>query len=258
MKTLTLLPLLLLLILCRGSASVTWIQGDDEEKGRHFCDGRVSTFTTDSEERLGLGVGRSHQLPKWHPGCKQLRRKLGDNTATLPDGPVYPFHIRQINAHKLYKRGFYGQGVTVGISSTGWSPHEALLPSYRGYDPVTKTFDHNYNWLDSVGRGEVPVDSFQIGTFLAGMVSGLNTTLNYGVATQAKHIACKNTDGNGRETIESYILCLQWFWRHSISNGKTLIPPESPTLSTFRHVYPVARNRLSFVPQLRLCKRLVL
>lgn len=41
---------------------------------------------------------------------------------------------------------------------------------------------------------------------------GNNPTQNvFGVSPKAKSIACKNTDGNGRQTIESYIICLDWF-----------------------------------------------
>ena len=139
---------------------------------------------------------------KQHGDPHRNLRKLQDD---------YSYVMRLIKAPKLYERGFFGQGVTVGIASTGISPnHEALTPSYRGFDPVTGDFDHNYNWLDSISNVSSPRDSIQIGTFLSGVTAGNNEKNNIGIAPEAKYIGCRNTDPNGRDSIESHIICLEW------------------------------------------------
>lgn len=126
-----------------------------------------------------------------------------------PDDKTNP--VTNTGAWRVWNElGFYGQGVKIGISGTGASPqHEALTSSYAGSLPGGG-FDHNYAWFDSLDRGPQPHDSFQIGTFLSGVAVGVHPDQCFGVAPQAKYVACKNTDGNGRETIQSYLICLDW------------------------------------------------
>lgn len=107
--------------------------------------------------------------------------------------------------------GIFGEGVRVGISSTGASiQHEALTQSYAGTLP-DGSFDHNYAWYDFFESTTAPVDTRVEGTFLAGVVAGVNQDLCFGVAPQAKFMSCRVFDPLGRETPQSQLRCLQFF-----------------------------------------------
>ena len=98
----------------------------------------------------------------------------------------YPFHIRQINAHKLYERGFYGEGVVVGLVSTGVDvEHPAIKGSYRGTQE-DGSFDHNYNYYDATTvTPRTPKDYVGIGTHNAGTMVG-NNTEHIGIAPMVR------------------------------------------------------------------------
>jgi Subtilase family len=125
----------------------------------------------------------------------------------------------------FFSLGFKGQGVVVGISSYGvFVEHEALKPSYRGYNKRDGTFSHDYNWMDAFGSS-VPVDPRFIGTHITGAAAG--TKNGIGVAPAAKFIACRAIDDLERESPESQIKCLQWFYAPTpVSGDPTLARPD--------------------------------
>lgn len=58
--------------------------------------------------------------------------------------PIEEWNVRWINSHKLYEKGFHGEGMVVGGADTGIDyTHEALIRNYRGFESKT----HDYHWV---------------------------------------------------------------------------------------------------------------
>ena len=167
----------------------------------------MSLWATSSVSPIGAAVGAEQGTTcdpfENHGLCisdnpQEIRRALQEKE--------YPFHMNQIKAPALHRRGFFGAGIVIGISSSGVNAqHEALTKSYRGWDEGTQTFTHDYNWFDFFERSTEPVDVLILGTFITGVVSGRNETLNFAVAPESKFISCRMFNTLGVESPESHI-----------------------------------------------------
>ena len=111
-----------------------------------------------------------------------------------PEGGTGPpeWNVERVNAPEAWAMGYDGTGMTIGSLDTGtrWT-HEALKPSYRGWNGSTA--DHNYNWWDPVAGQPAPYDDNGHGTHTMGTILGVDVEpgddINIGVAPGAKWIS---------------------------------------------------------------------
>lgn len=151
--------------------------------------------------------------------------------------------LDMINANDVWEMGFRGQGITVGGQDTGYDwTHPALKSKYRGYDAVTNTADHNYNWHDAIhvisplsGSPDnpcgldlqEPCDDNSHGTHTMGTMVGTDADNEIGVAPDANWCACRNMErGNGSPF--TYLECFQWFVAPTDLNGENPDPTKAP------------------------------
>lgn len=146
-----------------------------------------------------------------------------------------PWGVQRVEAPWAWSQGYTGAGVVISGQDTGYDwQHEALKLSYRGYDTVTHTANHNYNWHDSIHsdippadannpcgyNSPQPCDDQYHGTHTMGTMTGnglassdpawpAGATNAIGVAPGAKWIGCRNMD-NGWGRPSTYIECFEW------------------------------------------------
>ncbi len=129
--------------------------------------------------------------------------------------------LTKIHSQEVWDMGYTGQGVVVGGQDTGYEwDHPALKNQYRGYDDVSMTADHDYNWHDAIhsaGGGNpcgsnspFPCDDHNHGTHTMGTMIGEDGGNQIGVAPDAKWMACRNMD-QGIGTLTTYVECFEWF-----------------------------------------------
>ncbi len=126
-----------------------------------------------------------------------------------------PLHIgieAGTGAGEVWKEfGVYAQGVRIGISHTGvMAEHESLTANYAGTLP-DGGFDHNYAWFDAVEQFPDPYDRFGAGTFVTGVIAGVDPVRCFGVAPQAKYMVCNPYDSLGIDYVDEHKKCLGWF-----------------------------------------------
>ena len=120
--------------------------------------------------------------------------------------------------------------MTIGILDGGFVPHPAINGAYRG-NLGNGNFDNNYNWMDfaDTPASLVPVDEYGHGSFATGIAVGLNGTDNFGVAPEAKFIACKAfLYENATEA--SLLGCMQWLLAPTDLNGNNPRPELRPQI----------------------------
>ncbi len=127
------------------------------------------------------------------------------------DTPTIEWNVTKVNAPKVWKLGFHGEGMVVAGADTGvqWD-HPALKSHYRGWDG--HQVDHDYNWHDaSPEHSPTPVDPNSHGTFTVSEMVGYDGGNNVlGVAPGAQWMACRNMDPNGTGSPTSYSECFQF------------------------------------------------
>lgn len=169
--------------------------------------------------------------------------------AMLPENPskdIYQSSKRQIEwgigyirADEVWDLGFTGEGIVIAGQDTGYEwEHATLIEKYRGYDPVSGSADHNYNWHDAIhnaGQGNPcgsnspePCDDNNHGTHTMGTMVGDDGGSNQiGVAPNAKWIGCRNMD-SGDGTPATYMECFEWFLEPTDLNGQNPDPSMAP------------------------------
>ncbi len=174
---------------------------------------------------------------------------VATESSSANDRNTIEWGVEKINAPAVWALGYTGQGITVGGADTGYDwMHPAIQPHYRGYNTLTSTADHNYNWHDAIHEisplsgdstnnpannpcgvnSTVPCDDNNHGTHTMGTMTGDDGQGNQiGVAPGAKWMACRNMErGNGKPS--SYIECFQWFLAPTDLNGENAKPERAP------------------------------
>ena len=176
-------------------------------------------------------------------------QRVASNDAFLgveprPDEPLssqsiqggLPWGVGRVDAPWAWEQGITGEGVVVAGQDTGYDwTHQALKRVYRGYDPVTDTASHDYNWHDAIHEldphhtnpnpcgldSPEPCDDYGHGTHTMGIMAGNDLPSDVagwprmaehpiGLAPGAKWIGCRNMEGGwGRPA--TYLECFQWF-----------------------------------------------
>ncbi|MBK9335734.1 MAG: S8 family serine peptidase [Lewinellaceae bacterium] len=162
---------------------------------------------------------------------------------------IVEWGTEKINAPAVWALGYTGQGITVAGADTGYDwVHPALQPHYRGYNNLSGTANHNYNWHDAIHEisplsgdsipdpannpcgvnAQAPCDDSNHGTHTMGTMVGDDGQDNQiGVAPGAQWISCRNMErGNGKPS--SYIECFEWFLAPTDLNGQNADPARAP------------------------------
>jgi serine protease AprX len=147
--------------------------------------------------------------------------------------------IGYIRADEVWDLGFKGAGVVVAGQDTGYEwEHSTLINTYRGYDPVSGTANHNYHWHDAIhnaapnnpcgSNSPFPCDDNNHGTHTMGTMVGDDGNSNQiGVAPESSWISCRNMDlGDG--TPATYMECFEWFLAPTNLNGQSPNPAMAP------------------------------
>lgn len=153
--------------------------------------------------------------------------------------------LEKIGAPAVWNLGYTGQGITVGGADTGYDwNHPAIKKKYRGYDAVTDTFDHQYNWHDAIHESsplnggdlnnpcgfnaKQPCDDNSHGTHTMGTMTGDDGQDNQiGVAPGARWVGCRNMD-RGWGSPSSYLECFEWFLAPTNLDGQQPDPDKAP------------------------------
>ncbi len=175
----------------------------------------------------------------------------------MSDRSVIEWGIEMIHADDVWAMGFRGQGVTVGGEDTGYDwTHPALIQQYRGYDAVSDTADHNYNWHDAIHDYNPanadsnnlcgidllePCDDFGHGTHTMGTMIGLDGDNEIGVAPEADWCGCRNME-RGWGTLFSYIECFEWFLAPTDLNNENPDPSRAPHVINNSWTCPLAEG----------------
>ncbi|WP_161524808.1 cell wall-binding repeat-containing protein [Alteribacter lacisalsi] len=132
------------------------------------------------------------------------------------------WNIDMVNAPEAWTLGSTGEGITVGVIDTGVQrDHPALQHQYRGYDPETGEYDHEYNFFDAVNGQEEAYDDHNHGTHVAGTVMGAeqNGSNQIGVAPGAKWIAAKGLSATGGGSQADLLASGEWMLAPTSADG---------------------------------------
>jgi len=175
-----------------------------------------------------------NNLPQPSPVAEKTRPFAPE---TISSGVSYS------HAPQVWAIGYTGQGTVVGTADTGFQwDHPALKPHYRGWNGITMTASHDYNWHDSIhssagpcpGNSPQPCYDLTHGTHTIGTAIGDDGGSNQiGMAPGAKFIGCRNMDqGNGTPT--TYAECFQFFLAPYPVNGTPAQgdPTKAPDVTT--------------------------
>ena len=133
--------------------------------------------------------------------------------------------VARVHAPQVWAQGFTGQGIVLADLDTGvlWD-HNALKPSYRGWNTATLTATYNFNWFDPVAFSPTPLDDHGHGTHTTGILVGDDGAGNQvGVAPGAQWIACRNMNA-GVGSVALYTACFQFALAPSDVNGNNPNP----------------------------------
>lgn len=136
--------------------------------------------------------------------------------AGTPGITTVEWGIQRVGAPAVWDQfGIDGTGVVVASLDTGvQGDHPALINQYRGYNPVTGSFDQTYSWFDAVNgdNTSLPYDDHGHGTHTVGTMVGLDAdgTNQIGVAPGAKWIAAKILDAGGSGLEEWILAAGEW------------------------------------------------
>lgn len=172
--------------------------------------------------------------------------RLEEEEAGLRSFDTLVWGVARIGADSVWALGFTGQGVTVGGQDTGYEwQHPALIRNYRGNDDGE--VDHNYHWHDAVHeidplhndsivdpsnnpcglQSPEPCDDNNHGTHTMGTMAGIDSTLQIGIAPDARWIGCRNMErGWGKPS--TYIECFEWFLAPTDLNHENPDPSMAP------------------------------
>jgi len=131
-------------------------------------------------------------------------KPLGSKPANKMPGHAEP-GLKVINAHKMWKLGFTGEGVVVAnIDSGVEGDHPALQSSWRGNNVPPEQA-----WFDPTWGSIFPTDNSGHGSRTMGIMVGLESENNdtIGVAMNAEWIAARSS-----YSVATDLLCLEWLF----------------------------------------------
>lgn len=140
-----------------------------------------------------------------------LSQPIDNETPIEPPGPNNQWGIEKIDAPKawLLFNGTDGTGITVANIDTGVRyTHEILRNNYK---------NDNHSWYDPYNRTEFAADYNGHGTHTMGTIVGEN---GYGVAPQAKWIACKGLYDDNFGSGVNLLACGQFLICPTTFNGE--------------------------------------
>jgi len=187
-------------------ANVIWVEADDET--RTLVAQLPEVASVEPEQSIALDDPQAIAAPAPQAIRDASGLTIGQN-------------VSRINAPQVWDQGITGKGVVVGIMDTGFAPHPAITPKYRGYQGSPSSFNNKYNWYDSVGvpRCQTPCDGNGHGTHVTGTVVGRDGSDAIGVAPDAQFIACRALNNSGSGTGQTVVACLQWFLAPTDTGG---------------------------------------
>jgi serine protease AprX len=129
-----------------------------------------------------------------------------------PERTGLDWNLRRLEVERVWDMGYRGQGIVIGGQDTGYDwDHPALKRSYRGWDPVGGTADHNFNWHDAWDETSEPHDDGSHGTHTLGIMVGDDGRGNQiGLAPGAQWMGCRNMR-RGIGNPASYTECMEFF-----------------------------------------------
>ena len=114
-----------------------------------------------------------------------------------------------------------GEGIVVGTFDTGVeADHPGLVEQYRGTTDGT----HDYNWFDSRGESDTPVDPNGHGTHVTGTMVGGEGENEVGVAPEAQFIGSAGCCVTGANVVDTF----QWFLAPTAVGGDAGDPAKRP------------------------------
>lgn len=136
-------------------------------------------------------------------GCEPL--KLEQNAIYTKeellelDLPKLPFHITQINANNMWKKGVTGKGITVGIIDTGCDINHFLLKG-----KIKRCVN-----LTDEGENNDVTDTYGHGTHIAGIIASKNyKNIVKGVAPNVELVIYKVVDSSGRALLSNIAMAI--------------------------------------------------
>lgn len=158
------------------------------------------------------------------------------------------YGIQMINADLVWEMGHTGEGITIAGQDTGYDwDVDPIRSSYRGWNSIDSTANHNYNWFDAVHEihplhndsivspdlnpcgldALEPCDDNNHGTHTMGTMVGQSETEYIGVAPDANWIGCRSMErGWGR--LSSYTECFEFFLAPTDLEGENPNPNLAP------------------------------
>jgi subtilisin family serine protease len=183
-----------------------------------------------------ISLDKEYIMEEIEEKSKQMVPILPKNNETVE------YNIKWVKAPEVWKMGFDGKGMVVGVGDTGLNHrHESIIRAYRG-TKVNENgefeFDHNYNWYDP-SRTREPSDTNGHGTHCSGTVAGgKGINRKIGVAPGAQLIHCR-----ALVTIAAQIQCMQWWIAPTNLNN------ENPQTSKRPHVVSHSYNNWQCSPR---------
>ncbi|RFO95089.1 hypothetical protein DIC66_20240 [Rhodoferax lacus] len=146
--------------------------------------------------------GRSQRTP---PSRASAGPSDAEGSARVqPQPPVAPpavveWNLEALQVPALWALGYLGQGITVATLDTGADlAHPDLRSQWRG---------GRNSWFDPHGEQATPYDAMGHGTQALGVLVGAS---GIGVAPQARWIAARLYNGQGRASMSDIHLAFQW------------------------------------------------
>jgi subtilisin family serine protease len=136
--------------------------------------------------------------------------------------------VRDIRADQVWQKyGVRGDGIVVASIDTGAEfDHPALVEHYRGTN-ADGTFTNDYNWLDTSGASQYPVDGHGHGTHTMGTMVGDDGGANQvGVAPGAKWIEANGCCASDETLIDAS----QWMLAPTKTDGSAPDPAKRPDI----------------------------
>jgi subtilisin family serine protease len=200
-----------------------------------FLPGTSSMIINVPETKAGAAWDAIRGVDELGRVVRNREVKLED-TASLgkvvaaPKAGTTEYNVSKLNVENVWKQGFNGQGVTVGLVDTGANTtHEALRDHYRGTQADGSQV-HSYNFFDGVNGKTEAYDDHSHGSHVAGTSVGGTTDHAIGMAPGAKFISAKVFTAGGSGSTATILRGLSWMLAPTDSAGQNADPTKAPDI----------------------------